>query len=516
MSHASAGVTPGEISTHPSPRTFRIENHDEALPIWRNSAGTGRILVHVDAHHDMWWVPSGQKVTIANFISPALREGIFREIFWVVPNRSWESAVNRRHIFRHLRRIQRQFPGSPAPFEISQGHISTTLLGKQVCICSVESLPKFEESVLLDVDVDYLILPRVTYGSGDPHPALPWLWPEDLVGRLHACGLRTDLVTIAYSVEGGFTPLRWKYLGDELEARLETQPPAQTLRGMDFMRAGAEAAVRSEWALAEQGFREASALLPYLAAPLWHLAFLYLDCGHPGEAQEIYRRALDLDPSYRTAHNSSALWHYWDQRWAECERECRRTLALDPKDAYAHLGLGWIACKDSNWNGAELEMRRALEADPDLLDAHRTMGSIFRKTGRLHDAIAAYEKSLKLSLSGQISLRSIPTISAKRPEWNDLRHFFVFLRLGQLYGAIGERERAAEFLRMAAAGGVNSVILHLQLASFAFRRGMWGECFGEIGKAAKQAALSAGRFGRNLFRKVRRPFRRAYEFWRVR
>ena len=516
MSHASAGVTPGEISTHPSPRIFRIENHDEALPIWRNSAGASRILLHVDAHHDMWWAPSGQKVTIANFISPALQEGILREIYWVVPNRSWESAENRRHIFRHLCRIQRQFPGSPAPFEISHDRISTTLLGKQVCVCSVEALPKFEDHVLLDLDVDYLILPRVTYGLGDPHPALPWLWPEDLVGRLQACGLRTDLVTIAYSVEGEFTPLRWKYLGDELEAHLDSETPAQILHGMDFMRAGAEAAARSEWALAEQGFREASALLPCLAAPFWHLAFVYLDCGRLDEAQEMYRRALDLDPSYRTAHNSSALWHYWSQRPADCERECRRTLALDPNDPYAHLGLGWIACQGSNWNGAELEMRRALEADPDLLDAHRALGCIFRKTGRLRDAIGAYEKSLKLSLSGQVSLRSVPTITAERPPWNDSRHFSVFFRLGQLYGAVGERERAPEFLRMAAAGGVNSIILRLQLASFAFARGMWGECFGEIGEAVKQAARSAAHFGGKLFRKVRRPFRRAYEFWRVR
>ena len=512
----SPGIAGSKTSANPSRRIFRIENHDEALPIWRDSAGTGRVLVHVDAHHDMWWVRPEHSVTIANFISPALRDGILREIYWVVPDGSWASAGNRRQIFHHLRRIQRQYPGSPAPVEITSERMSTTLLGKPVRICSVEDLPKFDESVLLDVDVDYLLLPRVTYGASDPHPALPWRWPADLVARLHSGGVQSDLVTIAYSVEGGYTPLRWKYLGDELEARLEAQGSEPILRGMDFMRAGAEAAARGECAAAEQAYREASILLPHLAAPAWHLAFLYLDWGRGEDGQEMYRRAIERDASYRTAHNSTALWHYWEKRWADCERECRRTLALDANDAYAHLGLGWIASEDSNWSAAESELRRALEADPDLLDAHRALGRVLRKTGRPREAIAAYEKSLKLSLAGQISLRTSPVISVERPHWSDLRHFLVFRSLGQLYGAIGEPERAAQFLRMAAAGGVNSAGLRVQLACLSYRQGKWGEGFSGIGKAIQQGWVRVGHIGRKMFRKLGKPFRRAYELWRVR
>jgi len=516
MSRASPGIAGRKTSANPSRWIFRIENHDEALALWRESAGSGRILVHVDAHHDMWWVRPEQSVTIANFISPALRDGILREIYWVVPDGSWASAGNRRQIFHHLRNMQRQFPGSPTPVEVTRERISTTLLGKPLHICSIEGLPKFAESVLLDLDVDYLLLPRVTYGPGDSHPELPWRWPEDLVARLSSRGVQSDLVTIAYSVEGGYTPIRWKYLGDELEARLEAQGSTAILRGMDFMRAGAEAAARGEWAAAEQEYREASALLPHLAAPAWHLAFLYLDCGRLEEGQELYRSALALDASYRTAHNSTALWHYWEGRWADCERECLRTLALDPGDAHAHLGLAWIACERSNWSAAESELRRALEVDPDFLDAHRALGRVLRKTGRPREAIAAYEKSLKLSLAGRVSLRNSPIISAERPHWSDLQHFLVFRRLGQLYRAISEPERAAQFLHMAAAGGVNSAGLRVQLASLAFRQGNWGASLGELGKAFQHAAVRAGRIGNKIVRKMRKPFRRAYEFWRVR
>jgi tetratricopeptide (TPR) repeat protein len=504
------------IPPRSSPRIFRFENHDEALRLWRESAGTGRILVHVDAHHDMWWAPSGQPVTIANFISPALQEGILREIYWVVPDRSWASAENRRQIFHHLRRIQEEFPVRPSRTEIARDHISTTLLGKPLHICSVAGLPKFDESVLLDLDVDYLIFPRVTYGPGDLHPAMPWRWPESLVQNLDARGVRSDLVTVAYSVEGGYTPLRWKYLGDELEARLDADGSVEAVRGMDIMREGTEAAESGDRAAAEQKYLEAVTRLPHLAAPLWHLAFLYLDCQRVDEAQTLYRRALGLDPSYGTAHNNEGLWYYWNEQWANSKHEYRRTLALDPQDAFAHIGLGWLAMERSLWSEAESELQRAIEIDPDLLDAHRALGRVFRKMGRLREAIAAYEKSLKLSLSGRVSLRDNPIISAERPQWNDLNHFVVFLRLGQLHRAVGEPERASQFLRMAAAGGMDSAGLRVQLASLAFSQGKWGEAFCEAGQAFKQSAVRAGRISKKGLSDVRRPFLRAYEFWRVR
>ncbi len=519
MTRLPAGTVESKAVLIPSRsprRILRIENHDEAIPLWRKSAGAGRILVHVDAHHDMWWVPPGQRVTIANFISPALQEGILREIYWVVPDRSWESAENRRQILHHLRRIQEEFPVRPAHLEIAPDHISTTLFGKPLHICLVEGLPKFGESVLLDLDVDYLIFPRVTYGSGDSHPEVPWRWPEDLVQNLDARGVQSDLVTIAYSVEGGYTPLRWKYLGDELEMRLDANTSSGALRGMDLMRQAAVAAASGDRIAAEQKYLEAAPLLPHLAAPLWHLAFLYKDCGRVDEGQVLYRRALDIDPRYRTVHNNDGLWHYWGERWAASEREYRRTLALDPRDAFAHLGLGWLAMEQSRWSEAESELQRAADIDPDLLDAHRALGRVFRKTGRLREAIAAYEKSLKLSLSGRVSLRNSPVISAERPQWNDSSHFTVFLRLGQLYRAVGEPERASQFLRMAAAGGMDSAGLRLQLASLAFSQEKWGKGFGEIGQAFKQAAVWAGRIGKKVLRGVRKPFLLAYEFWQVR
>ena len=494
---------------------FRFENHDEALTIWRKAGCADRILVHVDAHHDMWWVGPGQPVTIANFISPALRDGLLREVFWVVPNRSWESAENRRQILHHLYRIQGQFPAPPAPTQIRHDRITTTLLGKPLHICSIEGLPKFQEEVLLDLDVDFLIFPRVTYGDSDPHPALPWIWPEELLSRLDAKELKSELITIADSVYGGYTPLRWKYLGDELEVRLHGGD-AGLLRAVKFMRSGAEAASRGEFAVAEQNYLQASNCVPGFAAPLLHLACLFLGTGRAPEARKAYQHALEMDSAYRTPFNSGALWNFWDKRWDAAESECRRTLELDPRDAFAHLGLGWIAIERKNWTAAEAELRTALELRPRLLDAHRALGIVLQETGRQREAIAEFEQSLKLALGGQESLQECPGIMAEPLQLNDRRHFEVYVRLGELHSSLGEDDRAVQCLRMATVVGSDGVGLRWLLVAIAVRQRRWKSAGAELGQALKQVKVEAVYRLSRLWKSIRRPVRRAYELWRVR
>src|SRR5260370_41990787 len=81
----------------PSP-VHLMENHDGAYYIWREAGVRRKILVHIDAHHDMWWVKDKNAafVTIANFICPALKKDLVKEVYWVVPDATWDSGRTRR------------------------------------------------------------------------------------------------------------------------------------------------------------------------------------------------------------------------------------------------------------------------------------------------------------------------------------------------------------------------------------------------------------------------------------
>ena len=392
---------------------FVIENHDEAFHIWRRSGQKGRILVHVDAHHDMWWIPDEAPITIANFICPAIKNDMVREVIWVVPDATWASSDNREALLRHLRKIVRLASGSTRAASVGRWQITTHVGGTPLRVCPLRFLPEIEEDVLLDIDVDFLMIPRVTYGkTRDLEHPLPWCWPDAVVSKLRARRIHSNLVTIAFSVEGGYTPLKWKYLGQELALRLRSdESDSVVLAGMRRLRKGATAAITGRHREAEVEYLQANRLMPASAAPSLHLAHLCACMGRIGHAQSWYQRALALEPSYRTAFNSSGLLYLRENRLKRAEAEHRRTLDLDPSDAYALLGLGLIAMRRARWQEAERLLRAAITVDDSLPEAHRALAELLDGQGRCSEATRENESAMRLVLGGH-KLLSAPILTA--------------------------------------------------------------------------------------------------------
>jgi tetratricopeptide (TPR) repeat protein len=486
-----------------------MENHDDAYRIWREAGLPRCILVHIDAHHDMWWVPDGDPVTIANFICPALKEDMVREVFWVVPDAAWETASARRPILRHVRAIVKGYPGHSPRLQIERRQITAVVLGKYLHVLPLANLPRMEERVLLDIDVDYLVIPRVAREGFDRHATLPWCWPADLLARLGDLGIPTEVVTIVYSVEGGYTPLKWKYLGDELALRLsKSVPDDPAVRGMELMRQGAVAAEREDVAAAEGCYQQATSLLPESAAPSYHLAQLYLQAGREDAARELYRNALARDPSYRTAYNSAGICYFWERRFREARQEHERTLVLDAGDPYAHLGLGRLALREKRWREAEATLRTALGFDGMLPDGWRALGTALAKQKRHGEAILAYQESLKLVLHGHKPLTQAIITQPPSELLIDAHHFAIHIRLARLYEATGAIAQAITGYRLGIAGGEDGPVIRFRLMRLYLRQRHWRTAAHQTWPGVKAALVGAWTTGRRAFRQVWRTGRR--------
>jgi tetratricopeptide (TPR) repeat protein len=501
---------PGRLG--PLTRLVVMENHDAAYQVWLESGLRQRVLIHIDAHHDMWWTPDGAPVTIANFICPALKDDLVREVFWVVPDPSWESTRTRRPILRHLRAILKGYPGPSSSVRVTDREMSAVVLGKPLHVLPLRHLPLIQEPALLDIDVDYLLIPRVSHGETDRHAAVPWCWPEELLSRLAELHIRTDLATIVYSVEGGYTPLKWKYLGDELALRLR-QPGADDLgaQAMSLLREASLAAQRGDVKAAETCQQQAKTLLPDSAAPCYHLAQLCLDSGRHDVARALYQEALARDPSYRTPYNSAGIACYGQGRLEDSRREHKRTLALDPNDAYAHLGLGQIAADQKRWADAESFLRAALALDDCLPDAWRQLGRVLTKQKRYHEAISAYQRGLKLVLHGRKPLTDYIITQPPSGLVIDPHHCKTHVELAQLYEATGAIGPAINGYRIGIAGGQDGVLVRLRLARLYLRQRQWRQTAGQTWQAVKASPMAGWQAYRRMLRHVRRSARRLSE-----
>jgi tetratricopeptide (TPR) repeat protein len=451
-----------------------IENHDAAYVIWRDAGVKDRILIHVDSHHDMWWCESPELLNIANFVSQALRDKMVRAVFWVVPDQSLATPQYRSVIARQLRNLSKDYPNETGGIRQEKRHILATALGKQITVCSLASLPRFEESVLLDIDIDFMVIRRVTNSAFSDNDTLPWCWPNNLLLRLQKASVYSDLITIAYSVEGGYTPLQWKYLGDELALRLRNRfADFDSLRGMECIGEAACAAASGDLAVAEASLTEAMERLPCSAAPSYHLAYLYGKMGRKEEGMALYQQALSIDKTYQTSYSSFGLVHYWGGRLDEAEDAYRQTLDLNPTDASALMGLGRVEMRRRKWEDAEHLLRRSLELDPNGIDACRALAVVLTKTKRPFEAIEYWEKSLRLALHGRSPLDGGITSNSKPRHILDKAHGEAYARLAQLYEQTGDTSRAIAGYSVALKAGYLGIGPSLRLMWLQLRHGQW-------------------------------------------
>lgn len=470
-----------------------VENHDGAYTVWRDAGVALRVLVHVDAHHDMYgrWIDrkdpkERSRINIANFVYAALEDELAREVIWVVPDPTWATPAGRRDIARELKSLDQGAGRTKPAIRVERDRITGTVLGRSIQVCTAQNLPALNEAVLLDIDIDYFVIPNVGYRGIGVYGTLPWRWPAELLAHLKARGVRTDLTTIAYSVEGGYTPLQWKYLGNELAQRLQSD--STDLAWTDRMRDAVRAAGRGDSALAEEHYLAARTLRPEVAAPCYHLAHLCAAMGRLEAGREHLRQACDLDSSYRGPYNNAGWWYLEKERYDQARTAFARAQSLDPDDAYAHLGHGLLSIQEKNWSSAETSLRQALTLNESCIEAWRALGQVLARHRAYAEAIDAYERSLKLALSGRRALTNPITLSQGH-DWKtpwDPDHGVVLTELARLHVATRGWEKAVTDYRMAiAAGGVNAAGAWTNLAVLYARLGRWRHCVDATCQAAK-------------------------------
>ena len=446
-----------------------IENHDEAYQVWRRAGVRDRILVHFDAHHDMWWIDSDREVTIANFICPSLREHLVREIYWAVPDRSLQNRAARVELVGQIEAVAKDYKVSGNLIQYSEDKIVVPLPGSRLTVGTAKSLPHFDEPVLLDIDVDYLVIPQVAHEHADTHSELPWCWPSELVHRIADAGLSYDLVTIASSVDGCYTPIAWKYLGSELKARLAGS--AGETYGFDEMREGALAASRGEVEQALAHYHRASLHLPASPAPHYQFALLAQKLGRIDDARASCGRALELDPTYASGFNNLGLHYLWQRRIVDAENEFLRALDLNPGDAYAMVGMARVAAVRKRWQEAVRWASAALAVSDDNLDAHRCTAAAYARLGQIGSAISHYERSLQLGMHGHKPL-SWQILTCTRPgQVIDEDHCATYAELGRLRALRGDLNGAIACYRIALSSTFDGVRERVRLAHLYLKTG---------------------------------------------
>lgn len=116
-----------------------------------------------------------------------------------------------------------------------------------------------------------------------------------------------------------------------------------------------------------------------------------------GRAREAALQAIALDGSLAEAHTSlGAVRELFDRDPSEAEREYRIAIEMNPSYATAHQWLGELLEAQGRFDEAAMALGAARSLDPLSLPVNAALGECLAHLGRYDDAVAAFERTLEL------------------------------------------------------------------------------------------------------------------------
>ncbi len=190
------------------------------------------------------------------------------------------------------------------------------------------------------------------------------------------------------------------------------------------------------------------------------LVKLSFDWDLPG-AEKEFKRAIELNPNYATAHHWYADYLLVVKRFDEAITEASRAQEIDPLSLPIIRDTGRIYYFARQYDKALERLQTALEMDPDFVPTHITLGDVYLQKGNFKSAIAEYQRAISLSgggRGGKSSLAYIYAVSGKKEEAQKLleetrilleQKRASSLDMSIIYAGLGQKEQALDWLEKA-------------------------------------------------------------------
>jgi len=179
------------------------------------------------------------------------------------------------------------------------------------------------------------------------------------------------------------------------------------------------------------------------------------------ESETEFKRAIELKPSYSTAHMWYGLLLSFLERFEEAGEQFRLAVELDPLSRVGRLNLASVLEDTGKQAEAIEELESALKADPDFAYLHNVLGWAYYHDSRTEDGISELKKAVAmtdgdpqlkadlacaLGFSGQ--KKEARAILSNVQDASKVEHVSK-MKLAQVFFAIGEYDEAFRLLEKA-------------------------------------------------------------------
>ena len=179
------------------------------------------------------------------------------------------------------------------------------------------------------------------------------------------------------------------------------------------------------------------------------------------EAEQEFKRAIELNPGYATAHHWYAHYLQAAGRTQESLSESNRAYELSPIDPETGVHLQFFYFYTHDYDRVIEQGRRTLEIDPAFHEIHLYLGLAYEQKGTYEEATTEFKKAVELSGSRVMTLSALAHVYGvsgntaaatkllKELEDASKQRYVSSYDVAILYAGLGDKNRAFAFLQKA-------------------------------------------------------------------
>ena len=295
------------------------------------------------------------------------------------------------------------------------------------------------------------ITAQLIYAPTDRH-----LWAQTYERDLRdALAMQREVAeTIAYAVQAKFT--RQDQAGSTHVPQVDPEAYREYLRGRFFWEQRSEEALDRSISHFDRALQiDPNFALAYAAEAEAYIPLAARGYRAPKEpfakAREMATKALALDETLPEAHNALAAVRFNQYDWAGAEKEFKRAIELNPSYVTAHLWHGYFLEALGQQSANLAERKLGQELDPLNLAAGSGVGRAYFYLGQYDKAIEEQRKTLELNPGFDQALEGLGEVYEAKAMYADAITVYgkagALASLGHAYAASGRKAEARKILR---------------------------------------------------------------------
>ena len=195
-----------------------------------------------------------------------------------------------------------------------------------------------------------------------------------------------------------------------------------------------------------------------------HAALAFIKAAYDWDwagAESEYRRAIELNPNYETAHQWYAEYLSGQGRHEEALAEIRRAKEINPVSLIINAVEAWVLYHARDYDQAIAQAQKVVEMDPNFAEVYEYLKRCYDQKGMYREAIAARQTRRRLSgldAEETAALREAAAATTARVYWQKRleqdveeakRELSTPFDMAELYAQLGEKDRAFAWLERA-------------------------------------------------------------------